>query len=50
MKFSNWKLMIFGLALILVMRFRPHGILPESREKTDRPTPPDPLTPANLIA
>jgi branched-chain amino acid transport system permease protein len=26
--FSNWKLMVFGLALILVMRFRPEGLLP----------------------
>jgi branched-chain amino acid transport system permease protein len=24
--FSNWKLMIFGLALILMMRFRPEGL------------------------
>jgi len=29
--FSNWKLMTFGLALILMMRFRPEGLLP-SRE------------------
>lgn len=26
--FSNWRLCIFGLALILVMRFRPDGLLP----------------------
>jgi branched-chain amino acid transport system permease protein len=26
--FSNWKLMIFGLALILMMRFRPEGLIP----------------------
>jgi branched-chain amino acid transport system permease protein len=26
--FSNWKLMIFGLALIIMMRFRPEGLLP----------------------
>jgi branched-chain amino acid transport system permease protein len=26
--FSNWKLAIFGLALILMMRFRPEGLLP----------------------
>jgi branched-chain amino acid transport system permease protein len=26
--FSNWKLMIFGLALIFMMRFRPEGLLP----------------------
>jgi branched-chain amino acid transport system permease protein len=29
--FSNWKLMIFGLALILMMRFRPEGLLPAAR-------------------
>jgi branched-chain amino acid transport system permease protein len=29
--FSNWKLMIFGLALILMMRFRPAGLLPSVR-------------------
>jgi branched-chain amino acid transport system permease protein len=26
--FSNWRLMLFGLALILMMRFRPQGLLP----------------------
>jgi branched-chain amino acid transport system permease protein len=26
--FSNWRLCLFGLALILVMRFRPAGLLP----------------------
>jgi branched-chain amino acid transport system permease protein len=29
--FSNWRLMVFGLALIFVMRFRPEGLLPSSR-------------------
>ncbi|MCC7086658.1 MAG: branched-chain amino acid ABC transporter permease [Pirellulales bacterium] len=29
--FSNWKFMIFGLALVLMMRFRPEGLLPSSR-------------------
>jgi branched-chain amino acid transport system permease protein len=33
--FSNWKLMIFGLALILMMRFRPEGLLPSSRVKRE---------------
>ena len=37
LKFTNWKLMIFGMALILMMRFRPHGILPEKREKAKPP-------------
>jgi branched-chain amino acid transport system permease protein len=31
--FSNWRLMIFGLALIFMMRFRPQGLLPSSRIK-----------------
>ena len=29
--FSNWKLMIFGLALVLMVRFRPEGLLPSAR-------------------
>lgn len=29
--FNNWRLMIFGLALILMMRFRPDGLLPMRR-------------------
>ncbi len=28
LEFSRWNLMIFGLALILMMRFRPEGLLP----------------------
>ena len=34
-KFSSWKLMIFGLALILMMRFRPEGLLPSVRTKRE---------------
>lgn len=29
--FSNWRLMIFGLALIVMMRIRPEGLLPSER-------------------
>jgi branched-chain amino acid transport system permease protein len=29
--FSNWRLMIFGLALIVMMRVRPEGLLPSKR-------------------
>jgi ABC-type branched-subunit amino acid transport system permease subunit len=25
---SNWKFFVFGMALILMMRFRPQGIIP----------------------
>jgi branched-chain amino acid transport system permease protein len=30
-RLANWRLMIFGLVLIVMMRFRPHGLLPERR-------------------
>jgi branched-chain amino acid transport system permease protein len=29
--FSNWRLLVFGLALIVMMRIRPEGLLPSSR-------------------
>lgn len=29
--FSNWRFMVFGVALILMMRFRPEGLLPSRR-------------------
>jgi branched-chain amino acid transport system permease protein len=31
LKMSGWRLAIFGAALILMMRFRPEGLLPEAR-------------------
>jgi branched-chain amino acid transport system permease protein len=33
LKVSGWRLIIFGVALILMMRFRPEGLLPEARRK-----------------
>ena len=35
LSFSSWRLMIFGLALILTMRFRPEGLLPSRRMKAE---------------
>ncbi|MBI2435370.1 MAG: branched-chain amino acid ABC transporter permease [Candidatus Hydrogenedentes bacterium] len=32
---SNWKYMMFGLALILMMRFKPEGLLPSRRVKAE---------------
>lgn len=32
---TNWKFMIFGLALVLMMRFRPEGLLPSRRVKLE---------------
>jgi branched-chain amino acid transport system permease protein len=31
LSFSGWRLAIFGLALILVMRYRPAGLVPSRR-------------------
>ncbi len=33
--FSNWKFMMYGLALILMMRYRPEGLLPSTRVKRE---------------
>ena len=33
LKVSGWRLGIFGAALIVMMRFRPEGLLPETRHK-----------------
>ena len=35
LKVSGWKLMIFGAVLILMMRFRPEGLLPEARHQRE---------------
>ena len=35
LKVSGWRLIIFGAALILMMRFRPAGLIPESRRKLE---------------
>lgn len=32
---SNWKYMIFGLALVLMMRFKPEGLLPSRQVKAE---------------
>jgi branched-chain amino acid transport system permease protein len=36
--FSGWRLAVFGLVLILVMRFRPEGLLPDDRAKQELAT------------
>jgi branched-chain amino acid transport system permease protein len=35
LKISAWKLFIFGSVLIVMMRFRPAGLLPEARHKRE---------------
>jgi branched-chain amino acid transport system permease protein len=33
LKVSGWRLLIFGMVLIVMMRFRPAGLLPEARRR-----------------
>ena len=33
--FSNWRWLVFGLALVLMMRLRPEGLWPSSRVKSE---------------
>lgn len=35
LKLKSWRLMVFGLSLILMMRFRPEGLLPASRTRQE---------------
>jgi branched-chain amino acid transport system permease protein len=35
LQISRWNLMLFGLALVLMMRFRPEGLLPSTRMKQE---------------
>ena len=43
LKVAGWRLFVFGLALILIMRYRPEGLLPGRRQRhelhTEEPTP-----------
>jgi len=41
---GNWKYMLYGLALILMMRFRPEGLLPSKQLKAEL-HPPEPNVP-----
>jgi len=34
-EFSDYRLLIFGLALVLIMRFRPQGIIPDRHRKAE---------------
>jgi branched-chain amino acid transport system permease protein len=42
---GNWKYMVFGLALILMMRFRPEGLLPSRQVKAELHHNPEPMFP-----
>src|SRR6185436_555526 len=35
LKVSGWRLFIFGIALIVMMRFRPEGLLPAARQRRE---------------
>jgi branched-chain amino acid transport system permease protein len=34
-EFSDYRLLIFGVALILIMRFRPHGLIPDVHRRAE---------------
>jgi branched-chain amino acid transport system permease protein len=34
-EFADYRLLIFGLALILIMRFRPHGLIPDKHRRAE---------------
>ncbi|MET0135460.1 MAG: hypothetical protein ABW215_17920 [Kibdelosporangium sp.] len=34
-EFNDYRLLIFGLALILIMRFRPHGLIPDRHRRAE---------------
>ncbi|MFR9801258.1 branched-chain amino acid ABC transporter permease [Pseudonocardia sp. RS010] len=40
-EFSDYRLLLFGLALVLIMRFRPQGIVPDRHRRAEL-TDPDP--------
>jgi branched-chain amino acid transport system permease protein len=37
--FSGWRMFVFGMVLVLVMRYRPEGLLPSNRIKDEIQTP-----------
>jgi branched-chain amino acid transport system permease protein len=46
LKLKSWRLMVFGLSLILMMRFRPEGLLPAQRTQLElHEEDPHPLSP-----
>ena len=53
LQFTGWRLFVFGMALILMMRFRPEGIIPSNRMTNElhpddtRDKPIHPITLAN---
>ena len=45
--FAGWRLFVFGVVLILMMRFRPAGLLPANRVKEELQTPAAPPVASN---
>jgi branched-chain amino acid transport system permease protein len=46
---TNWKYLVFGLALILAMRFRPEGILPAREVRAELHRGPTPRGPGKAV-
>lgn len=53
-EFADYRLLLFGIALILIMRFRPQGLVPDSHRRAelapDSGVPPTPGTAAKAAA
>jgi len=47
---NNWKYLIFGLALILVVRLKPEGLLPPRLEGGTPALPPDASKPKSGVS
>jgi len=45
--FTGWRLFVFGVVLILVMRFRPEGLIPSNRVKEEFHPEPNPKADVN---
>jgi branched-chain amino acid transport system permease protein len=43
-EFSDYRLLLFGIALILIMRFRPQGLVPDRHRRAELAPEAEPVT------
>jgi branched-chain amino acid transport system permease protein len=50
-EFADYRLLLFGLALVLIMRFRPQGLVPDAHRRAElAPRAPDEPPPTSAVA
>jgi branched-chain amino acid transport system permease protein len=49
-EFADYRLLLFGMALILIMRFRPQGLVPDAHRRAELAPDPEPPPPAASAA